>query len=64
MWAMLEISQSEFHISKQEFLFRWTLPQIAMLVDTRLERDERGKPENQNKQGKPMTMEDYMREMD
>jgi hypothetical protein len=53
-------------MTKKSFLFDWTLPQIALLVEARLERDERSQAEskmNRDEKGKPMTMEDYVREM-
>lgn len=57
---------SEFGLSKDEFLFDWTLPQIALLVEARLERDERAQADSKlprDEHGKKLTIEDVMREM-
>lgn len=66
MVSLFEVCLSEFNIKKDEFLFDWTLPQVALIVEARLERDERARVDSKSprdERGKKLTIEDVVREM-
>lgn len=58
---MWEVCQSEFNISLDTFLFEYTIPQLTMLIQARLERDDAQDEKNKNK--KPTGTMDDMNEI-
>lgn len=58
---MWEVCQSEFNISLYTFLFEYTIPQLTMLIQARLERDDAQDEKNKNK--KPTGTMDDMNEI-
>lgn len=58
---MWEVCQSEFNISLDTFLFEYTIPQLTMLIQARLERDDAQDEKSKNK--KPTGTMDDMNEI-
>lgn len=63
---MVEILLSEFGLRKREVLFDYTLAQLNMLVDARVERNERSQERREERRGreeKPKAPRGSMRDL-